>query len=125
MGLGLIVGIAIISIMIQINYMFYPADDLFVNGTSSDFVTEYFSNPPFLIGQIVSVLTGTFFSAAIAKLVKHELTFWNAIIIGTVLMLVGLLDIFSSPYPLYIKLIIPIIYIPAALLGFQFIKNIQ
>ncbi|TVR18073.1 MAG: hypothetical protein EA391_03295 [Balneolaceae bacterium] len=122
-GLGLIIGVAIISIMYQVNYMFYPVEEV-SDGANPDLET-YFSNPALILGKFIALSTGTFFAAAIAKLVKPELTYWSAIITGSVLMILGLFDIVASSYPVYFTIVAPLLYLPAALFGYMFINNLQ
>ncbi|MCC5941652.1 MAG: hypothetical protein JJU37_08935 [Balneolaceae bacterium] len=124
-GLGLIIGVAILSLMHQINYLFHPVDETIISNTNSDAMADYFSNPPLLIGKFISIATAAFFSSAIAKLVKPNLTIRSAVIIGSVLMILGIFDIVTSSYPYYFKIVAPILYIPAAIFGYLFINNIH
>ncbi len=124
-GFGLIVGVAIISIMHQVNYLLHTIDNSTAADLDFETMKEYFSHVPLLAGKLISLVTGTFFASAIAKLVKPNLTISSAVIIGSVLMILGLFDILSTSYPIYFKITAPILYIPAALFGYLFIKKIH
>lgn len=124
-GLGLIFGVAIISIMNQINYMFYPLDEYHSSEDRSELISEYFSNLTFLTGKIISLITGSFFAGAIARLFHADMNIKGALFIGCTLTLLGLFDVITSEYPNYYNNISLLMYIPSAIFGYYFIKKRQ
>lgn len=127
-GIGLIVGVAITAIMTQLNFLFYPADEL--TGTDAeDVLKTYLHDPIMLSGNLIAIATGCFFAGAVAQMFfryQNPLIFTYT---GAVLMLLGVIDLITAPYPTWYWIASLILYIPATVAGayfaryFIFIKN--
>jgi hypothetical protein len=55
-GFGLICGVAVIALMNQLNYLFYPVPD----GTESEIAKAYFSDTFLLTGKLIAIIAGCF-----------------------------------------------------------------
>ena len=120
-GLGLIFGVAIIAFMNQLNFMFYQIPDSF-NGDTDFYHIKLASNNLFLSGKIISIFTGCFFAGGIAKLVNRSIQITDAVAAGIILLLVGLIDLLSAPYPVWYWVISVLVYLPSSVAGYYFIK---
>jgi hypothetical protein len=121
-GLGLIFGVAIIAFMNQLNFMFYQIPDSF-NEDADLYLTELASNNLFLSGKIISIFTGCFFAGGIAKLVNRSIQIRDTTAAGIILILVGLIDLLSAPYPVWYWIISMLVYVPSSIAGYYFIKH--
>ena len=123
-GFGLITGVAIIALMNQINFMFYPQPDSF-NGNNEYFYLSLAEDPLFLTGKIISICTGSFFTGAISSFVNRNIEVREIFVAGIILLATGFIDLGSAPYPFWFWIASTLIYIPAVLAGFYFTKKIQ
>ena len=121
-GLGLIFGVAFIAFMNQLNFMFYKIPDSF-NADADFYHFELASNNLFLTGKIISIFTGCFLTGGIAKLVNRSIQIRETVAAGIILMLVGLIDLFSAPYPVWYWVISMLVYVPSSVAGYYFIKH--
>lgn len=121
-GFGLIVSVAILFIMQYLNASLYPTDGFSLSRESVyiDFVRD---NPLFLAGMLISAATGSFMGGAIAVLVKPDLPSLYPIAIGTVLTVLGVVNLMMMPHPLWFWFVSIFIYIPSAWYGARFIHQ--
>jgi hypothetical protein len=119
-GFGLICGVAIIALMNQLNYLFYPIPD----EQTEDLMKTFFSDPFLLSGKLIAIATGCFFAGAITKLFHPGTESYYAIGIAIILMLPGMIDLVSAEYPLWYWFVSLLIYVPLSVTGFMFIKKI-
>ena len=121
-GFGLIVGIAIIAIMNQINIFFYPSDsDPVVPATEP--AKEAFLNTFFLIGRLISIVSGAFFAGALSRLVRPNLMLKMNLFTGTILIIVGIIDLIMFPYPAWFILASIVLIIPMVFFGDTFVRK--
>jgi hypothetical protein len=120
-GFGLICGVAVIALMNQLNYLFYPVPD----GTESEIAKAYFSDTFLLTGKLIAIIAGCFFAGAISRLLHSGIEKKFAVGIGFILMIPALIDLISAPYPVWYWVISLLLYVPASIAGFIFIERIQ
>jgi len=123
-GFGLITGLAIIALMNQINFMFYPQPDSF-NGNNEFYYLSLAEDPLFLAGKIISICTGSFFTGALSGFVNQYVTVKEIFAAGIILLATGFIDLGSAPYPFWFWTASIISYIPAVLAGFYLTRKIQ
>ncbi|MCC5906543.1 MAG: hypothetical protein JJU13_10065 [Balneolaceae bacterium] len=120
-GFGLICGVAIIALMNQLNYLFYPVPE----GRPEDLAMTYFANPLLLAGKLISIAAGCFFAGAISRLLHPGIEMVYAITIAIVLMILGFADLFTAEYPVWYWVVSLLVYVPASIAGFLFIERIH
>ncbi len=118
-GFGLICGVAIIALMNQLNYLFYPVPE----GRPEVLAVSYFANPLLLAGKLISIAAGCFFAGAISRLLHQGIEMVYAIAIAVVLMMLGLADLFTAEYPVWYWFVSLLVYVPASIAGFIFIER--
>lgn len=120
-GFGLICGVAIIALMNQLNYLFYPVPE----SRPGDLALNYFANPLLLTGKLISIAAGCFFAGAISRLLHPGIEMVYAIAIAVVLMVLGFTDLFTAEYPVWYWFVSLLVYVPASIAGFLFIEFIH
>lgn len=121
-GLGLIIGVAVIAIMNTLNDFLNSvygdpasafADDL-IDTTN---ITVY------LIGKVISILSGCFTAGAIIKFLRPDIEMKSLIGAGFIFASLSLFDVLLSSLPWWYQIISLIVPIPAVLLGNYLIKQ--
>lgn len=124
-GLGLIVSVAILFIMQFINASLYPVPDgmdLSHDEVYALFVSEH---PLFLIGILFSAGVSSFTGGAIAGLTRMDLKPIYPAGIGLILMILGFINIFMVPHPVWFWIGSLFVYIPFSWAGTRFIYNMR
>lgn len=119
---AMIIGIAILAFMNVLNLFLQP------DANASELLGE--SNQQnngsliYLWGKLISVFTACFVAGAISIIIRKEKSLTIPIIIGSIFMVLGLFDLFSSIYPSWYNWGSVLLCIPSAILGKIFIiKN--
>lgn len=122
-GFGLIAGVAIIALMNQVQLFFYPVQDGHETSASGA-INEIFLTNIFLVGRLISIMTGAFFAGAISRLVRPHLKIIMNVFTGTILILVGIIDLFMFPYPAWFILASILFILPIVFTGDAFVRKL-
>lgn len=118
---GLIVGNLVIMGLHYIGIYFYPLPE----GTDmSDMhaIAEYMKIAPFgaLLMVLLAHIGGTFIAGLAAALLSKEI--YVAYIVGGFFTIMGIWNLYLLPHPIWFNLE-AILYLPAAIYGFNLVKN--
>lgn len=122
-GLGLITGTAVIALMTQLNYLFYPVPES--PDETSEIILGYLNNPVFLSGQLIAIFTGCFVAGAAIKMIFIYESIRTLFYTSFVLMLVGLIDLVTAPYPFWYWITALVLYIPGTVAGGAITQKVQ
>lgn len=119
-GLGVIISIVIIHIMQFINVSLYPIPES-VNSADSDSYEWFLQNhTQFLLGLLLSNVTGSFFGGAVARLTHYSVTIRTAGWVGGILLLLEMYNLITVNYPVWFWILMIALYIPSAWAGAYF-----
>lgn len=118
--LGIIAGTIVIYLVESIGHLVYPPPEgMDVNDYES--MKTIISRLP--IGAFLFVLLayalGSFAGGSLMALMSKTGKVANAIIVGSILMIFGIINLFMIPHPVWFTLVSIMIYIPCAYLGGQ------
>lgn len=102
----------------KISHLVYPPPPD-VDFSKKEDVKELLDEIPFgsLIMIVIGWAIGSFAGGAVATLISPEKKQWNALVVGGVLMLIGILNMFLLPHPLWMWFFALIVYLPFAYFG--------
>ena len=121
-GLGLIVGVAVIAIMNVLNdFLNLKYGDPFFTGESGSINGS--TVIVYLMGKIISIFTGCFTAGAIIKFLRPTIHVNSLFVAGSIFALLSLMDIIVSTLPGWYQIISLITPIPSVLIGSYLIKN--
>lgn len=115
-GLGLIIGVAIIAIMNLLNDMlnskYGDLSILFETGSvySSELIV-------YLAGKIISIFSGSLTAGAIITFLRPEIDVRSLIITGSIFAMLSLFDLFISTFPVWYQITTLITPIPSVIIG--------
>lgn len=119
---GLIIGVAILSIMNIAN------DSLNASITDLENTSAFFQSTEgiiYLWGKIIALITGSFIAGAVSFLTGYSKSYLVPLFIGVTFMLIIIIDFTTYTFPFWYILNSSIICIPSAFIGTMFIKRIQ
>lgn len=115
--IGIIVGVLGITLVQTISMQMYPWPEG-LSFEDAERVKEHFSSLPvgaFLM-VILSYMVGSFFAGMSATSISKE-KYREAIIVGGVLTIAGIMNGMSVPQPLWVSIVSVLVFIPCAYLG--------
>ncbi len=119
---GLVTGGIVIALVEGVSSTLYPIPES-LDVTDRDALAVYTMNMP--IGAYISVLTawflGAFSGGAIAVLIGKRSSV--AIIVGSILTLGGIANMYMLPHPVWFMIVGTLVYIPAAMIGGKFVMR--
>lgn len=120
-GLGLIIGVAIIGIMNFLNEYLNS-----VHGESA-IIIESDAKPVsnmvvYYTGKIISIVTGCFTAGAIIKMARPEVNTITLVVVGSIFMFLSLIDLIMYTFPLWYQILSIVITIPSVIIGNRLIK---
>ena len=121
-GLGLIVGVAVISMMNLLNDFLNSefGDPLIAFKTDSVDLSNLIV---YLSGKLLSIFTGCFTAGAIIKFLRPTIGFKSLLVTGLVFALLSLFDIILTTYPEWYQVTSTIAPIPSVFIGSFLIRN--
>lgn len=121
--LGLVVATLVIMSIQMISYSLYPMPEGIDPTDTEAMRTHVQSLPPmaFLI-VLLSYFMGTLIGVIVAIKVADTHHKQLALGIATVLMILGIINLFQITHPMWFNIICVLLFIPTALLGYQLAK---
>lgn len=120
-GLGLIVGVAIIGIMNFLN-------EFLNTGQAESAISIERNYQPvsgmavYFAGRIISIITGCFTAGAIIKFARPDIKTISLIVVGLIFMVLSVIDSFMFTYPSWYLILSIVVTIPSVLIGNRLIK---
>ena len=124
--LGLVVGMIAITLMHVLGELLYPLPEG-VDGNNPESLAAYIPTMPF--GAFMMVLlahqSGAFFGSIAAVLVlrKSGNAMRLGFIVGALMMVFGIMNLFMLPHPAWFAIVDTVLYIPLALLGARMVMR--
>jgi len=115
---GIITGTIIIYLVELVGHFFYPPPEE-INTTDLEALKQIISDLP--VGAFVFVLLayalGSFGGALLTATISKSSKVVNAVIVGAVLMIFGIINLLMIPHPVWFSIVSIFTYIPCAYFG--------
>lgn len=123
---GCSAGIAIIFLIESVSHLLYPMPDG-IDPNNPEMLKEMMSHIPVgaLLLVLLAGLLGGFAGGIVAGLFDRENAKKRALVVGAVLTLLGILNLFMIPHPLWFIVVNVTVYIAGAYTGSLLIKPKQ
>ena len=124
--LGIIIGIFTIVMVEGLGHILFGVADPGFDLEDPLAVKKMLQDLPLgaLLFVPLSYAVGSFIAGVVSTFISEKrFSFWPAIISGGTLMLFGIVNLFSLPHNAWLAVIIVIVFLPSAFLGYKILRR--